>query len=280
MDLSLNKKRPIFSDLRLAVIGHVEWVTFLLQDDFPSAGIINHAKDNLQKAAGGGAVSAIKMGTLTNRKVDFFTALGNDKQGLECYEMLNKYNLNLYVAWKKEPTRQGVSIVDKNGDRSITIIGKRISPTIRDNLPWDNLKNYDGIFITATDSNVLKECRKSKVVVATPRLGLKTINDSNIELDALIGSGNDPLERVAKDDICIAPKVTIRTEGSRGGVIIPGGRYEAAKLEGKPIDTYGCGDSFAAGVTAGIASGNKLVDAIKIGSDLGADCASYFGPYR
>ena len=280
MKISYSRKYSINPNLKLAVIGHVEWVTFLMQDNFPSAGIINHANDYMQKAAGGGAVAAIKMGMLTNNKVDFFTALGEDKNGRECFEMLNNYNLNLHVAWKQQATRKGISIVDKNGDRSISIIGKRIEPKINDDLPWENLKNYDGIFITATDSNVLKETRKSKIITATPRLGLKVINNSKIKLDALIGSGLDPNERIESNDLIISPGITIKTEGSKGGECTPGGRYPAQEPKGKLIDTYGCGDSFAAGITTGMATGCKVFEAIKLGAELGADCTTYFGPYR
>ena len=38
--------------LKLAVIGHVEWVTFLKVDRLPIAGEISHAKDSFEDAAG------------------------------------------------------------------------------------------------------------------------------------------------------------------------------------------------------------------------------------
>ena len=41
--------------LKLAVIGHIEWVTFLKVDQLPLAGEISHAKDCFEEAAGGAA---------------------------------------------------------------------------------------------------------------------------------------------------------------------------------------------------------------------------------
>jgi ribokinase len=45
------------------------------------------------------------------------------------------------------------------------------------------------------------------------------------------------------------------------------------------VDSYGCGDSFAAGVTAGLAAGWDAAAAIGLGARCGAACAGVFGPY-
>ena len=71
----------------------------------------------------------------------------------------------------------------------------------------------------------------------------------------------------------------IETEGELGGRVYPGDRYEAQKLDSPLIDAYGCGDSFAAGVTVGLAANVELLKAISIGAHCGSRCASYFGPY-
>ena len=60
--------KEIFSlpKLRLAVIGHIEWVTFLKVDQLPLAGQISHSKDYFEEAAGGAAVAAVQMARLIN----------------------------------------------------------------------------------------------------------------------------------------------------------------------------------------------------------------------
>jgi ribokinase len=75
------------------------------------------------------------------------------------------------------------------------------------------------------------------------------------------------------------PTLRIATEGERGGLLIPGGRFEAQPLPAPLVETYGCGDSFAAGVTAGLAAGWSTTEAIKLGAQCGATCATHFGPY-
>jgi ribokinase len=45
------------------------------------------------------------------------------------------------------------------------------------------------------------------------------------------------------------------------------------------VDAYGCGDSFAAGVTAGLAAGWSPEQAISLGCHCGAACATWLGPY-
>jgi ribokinase len=53
----------------------------------------------------------------------------------------------------------------------------------------------------------------------------------------------------------------------------------APLLAAPPLDAYGCGDSFAAGVTAGLAAGWSLEQAVSLGCHCGAACALRFGPY-
>ena len=55
MEIDLNKEIINLPKLKLAVIGHVEWVTFLKVDQLPLAGEISHAKDCFEEAAGGAA---------------------------------------------------------------------------------------------------------------------------------------------------------------------------------------------------------------------------------
>ena len=64
-----------------------------------------------------------------------------------------------------------------------------------------------------------------------------------------------------------------------GGISKDGSTTNAIKLENKLKDSYGCGDSFAAGVTAALAAGWGYNEAIKIGAKCGANCATHFGPY-
>ena len=265
--------------LRLAVVGHVEWVEFLEVDQLPRPGAIGHALRTLQEPAGGGAVVAVQMARLQQRPVQFFTALGRDSLGEACVKRLEDLGLEVHVAWREESTRRGVSMVDGEGDRAITVIGERLTPSLDDDLPWQALSDCDGLFVTAADASLLKACRSAAVLAATPRVRLDVLQEAGVSLDALIGSGLDPSERVEPLQLNPAPLTLIRTEGPAGGCSLPGGRYASSPLPGPMVESYGCGDSFAAGVVTGLAARWPLAKAIALGAQCGAACATRFGPY-
>ena len=144
--------------------------------------------------AGGGSVIAKTLSELTNNKVHFFTSLGNDYYGEQSFKILSNYGMKLHVAWRDIPTRRGFSLIDSKGERSITVIGERLAPTYKDNLDWNIFQKMDGIFITASDSEIFKKARIADSLCTTPRVGLNIINKSNVFLDGLIGSNVDPVE--------------------------------------------------------------------------------------
>ena len=49
--------------------------------------------------------------------------------------------IKLHVAWRDKPTRKGFSVIDFDGERSITIIGDRLSPNHNDDLDWAQSKS-------------------------------------------------------------------------------------------------------------------------------------------
>ena len=188
------------SNLKFAVIGHIEWINFIKVDQLPKSGLISHASKSLEYPAGGGSVIAKRLRELTNSEVHFFTSLGNDFYGKQSYTILKEMGLNLHVAWREKSTRKGFSLIDNSGERSITVIGERLEPHITDKLNWNILKEMDGVFITAGDINLLIEARQAKVLCLTPRFGMDKINKSNIKIDGLIGSNLDPGEFFEDND--------------------------------------------------------------------------------
>ncbi len=137
----------------------------------------------------------------------------------------------------------------------------------------------DGIFITASDSEIFKMARSASILCTTPRVGLNTINNSNVLLDGLIGSNLDPGEVFSFSELSLKPKYTIKTEGEKGGIIFPGGRYKALKNKKLKVDSYGCGDSFAAGILYGMASKWDIDKSLNLAKVMGRDASEFFGPY-
>ena len=279
-NISFQDYKFIKGNLKFAVIGHIEWINFIEVDQLPRPGLISHSKKSLEYPAGGGSVIAKRLRELTNGEVHFFTALGNDFYGNQSLNILESMGIKLHVAWRNKPTRKGFSIIDSDGERSITIIGDRLSPTHKDNFDWSSLNDMDGIFITAADEEIFKKARIAKVLCTTPRVGIKVINESKILLDCLIGSNLDPGEVFSLNQLTLMPKFVIKTEGEKGGIVFPGGRYKAIENKKNKVDSYGCGDSFAAGILYGLSSNWDIEESLNLAKIMGRNCSEHFGPYK
>lgn len=270
---------PALPPLRLAVVGHVEVVTFLALERLPRAGLVQTARACLDLPGGAGAVAAVQLARLSGAAVRFFTALGRDAAGEAAARTLRELGLDLHVAWRQAPTRRGVSFCDASGERSIVVIGERLGPRGDDPLPWRELEHCDGVFASAADAQALRLARAARVLTATPRLRLPVLQESGVALDALIGSGLDPAECVPADALQPPPALRIATAGAQGGQAEPLGPF-AAPLRQRPlVDSYGAGDCFAAGVTAGLAAGWSPEQAISLGCHCGSACLDGLGPY-
>ncbi len=273
------ERLPALPDLRLAVLGHVELVSFVGVSHLPRQGEILRADDFYECAAGGGAVVAVQLARLLGRPVLFFTALGRDAIGERAAAELTALGLELHVAWRDAPSRRAITFVDGDGERTITVIGERLHPGAADPLPWQLLSACDGVFVTAADAEALRLARRARLLAATPRVRLPLLQQSGVQLDALIGSGLDPAERYRPGDLSLEPALVIATEGAAGGRLSPGERFAAPRRQRPIQDTYGAGDSFAAGVTAGLAAGWSVAEAISLGCHCGAACLDGRGPY-
>jgi ribokinase len=270
---------PELPPLALSVVGHVEVVSFVTVDHLPAAGEIVHGADFRELPAGGGAVVAVQMARLLGRRVPFFTSLGRDDTGHRAAEALEDLDLELHIAWRDAPTRRAITFIDASGERTITVIGERLMATGADPLPWDDLTKSDGVFVTATDTGGLQLARASRLLAATPRVRLPLLRDAGISLDALIGSASDPGEAYRPGDLEPPPGLYIGTDAARGGVLLPGGRFEALERSTPVVDAYGAGDCFAAGVTTALAAGWTLRQAVSLGCHCGSACLDGRGPY-
>jgi len=135
--------------MRAAVVGHVEWVTFARVPQMPASGDIVKASEVWDLPAGGGAAAAVQLAKLTGDCV-FFTALGDDDIGHAAATQLEAMGVRPVVAWRDAPTRRAFTHVDGTGERTITVLGERLSPLAGDDLPWDDLIDIDALYFTAS----------------------------------------------------------------------------------------------------------------------------------
>lgn len=298
------------ANLKVAVVGHVEWVTFARVPHIPTPGEIVHAEDPFDEPAGGGAVAAVQLARLAGGSV-LVTALGDDEHGRRSVERLAELGVEVWAAKRGEPTRTASTLVDDARERTITTYGTRLEAIGADpEIPWEKLARMDAVYFTAGDATAMQAARAARVLVASPR-ALHALGHG-IPLDALVLSAEDKVEREEATQAESDARLLVLTDGGHGGSyhlretadsrsmggksatredsppsasgadgeLATSGKWPAAELPGEPRDSYGCGDSFAAGLTYGLAAGLAVPDALALAARCGATCLTGRGPYE
>lgn len=266
----------------VAVVGHVEWVQFAHVQHVPVAGEVVHATDPFEEPAGGGAVAAVQLARLAGAAT-LVTALGADEHAERSLARLAELGVEVRAERLARPTRRAVTLLDADGERTITTLGPRLAaageaPAI----DWEALGELDGVYFTAGDLAALRAARAAaRVLVASPRAG--ECLGHGVPLDALVLSGEDAIEQQALRGAEGEAELLVMTEGSQGGRFLTAagasGRWEGEPVPGPGGDAYGCGDSFAAGLTYGLACGMDREAAVRLAARCGASCRAGRGPY-
>jgi ribokinase len=268
--------------MRVAVVGHVEWIQFAVVPHLPVAGEIVHAEEAFEEPAGGGAVAAVQLAKLAG-DATLYTALGDDELGHRADRRLMELGVRVRTVYRPVPQRRGFVHLDSAGERTITVLGSRLGPRAEDPLPWHELAETDAVYFTAGDAGAVRAARAAGTLVATAR-GLDALREARVELDALVSSSKDAGERYERGDLELPPRLVIRTAGSAGGAFEAAdgrrGAWDATPPPGPPRDAYGCGDSFAAGLTYGLGRGSETEAALELAARCGAACVAGRGPYE
>ena len=267
---------------RVAVVGHVEWVQFARVPHVPRAGEVMHAHDPFEEPAGGGAVAAVQLARLAGESA-LFTALGQDEPGRRSVLRLGELDVQIHAAPRTEQTRRAVTLVDERGERTITTFGSRLEPVGDDSeLPWSALAGCDAVYFTAGDLAALTTARAARILIASPR-AVDALGHG-VPLDALVLSEDDAIERGEAARARADAALVVVTAGARGGSYSArdgrSGTWAASPPPGPAVDSYGCGDSFAAGLTYGLGAGMAVPDALALAARCGAMCLTGRGPYE
>ena len=265
--------------MRIAVVGHVEWVEFARVDHVPSAGEIIHVEPHLAVAAGGGAVAAVALARWGAQTL-FFTALGDDVLGHRAHHELRARGVEVHAAFRAASQRRALTMIDAHRERTIIVLGDRHVPHAADPLSWDELATCDAVYITGGDAGAVRQARRARTTVATARV-LPLLRESGIQLDALVGSDIDPAERYAAGDLPLTPHLVVRTTGAHGGWFAVGDAREPYSAVATTItgDTYGAGDTFAAALTYALGERRAPRDAIAFAAARAAEVVAFEGPY-
>ena len=96
-------------------------------------------------------------------------------------------------------------------------------------------ESMDAVFFVAGDVDALVQARRARVLTATSR-ELDVLRRGGVELDALVGSGEDRAEHYS-GDLDPSPRLVVTTSGSLGGWARPGGPFSAATPPGDVVDS-------------------------------------------
>lgn len=267
--------------MKVAVVGHVEWIEFARVARVPVQGEIVHAEEWWEEAAGGGAVSVVQLAKLAGSAL-LFTALGDDPLGHAAREQLQARDVRVEATFRELPQRRGFTYLDSDGERTITTIHERYGPSGHDALPWGEFADVDAVYFVSGDAAALRAARAARVLVATAR-SLPTLAEAGVELDALVHSAKDAGERYAAGALDPAPRLVVSTAGAEGGTWTAGegrsGSFVAAELPGPVSDSYGAGDCFAAGLTFALGERRGVEAALALASRCGAAAITGRGAY-
>jgi ribokinase len=255
--------------MKVAVVGHVEWIRFARVERVPAPGEIAHSTETWEQAGGGGGVAAVQLALLAD-EVHLFTALGDDELGRRSRSELEDRGVRVHASVHPQPQRWALTHIDDVGERTITTVGPKLRARGHDeSLPWHELEEMDAVLFIAGDVDALVAARRAPTLTATAREA-ENLRRGAVQIDALIGSGEDEAERYHVGDIDPEPTLVVTTSGALGGWMQPGGPFVAAPVPGVRVDAYGCGDSFMAGVTYALGAGLEAHDAVAFAARCGA----------
>lgn len=262
---------------RVDVVGHMEWVDFIRVDHLPLRGEVQPARREFTHAGGGAVVAAAVLAEL-GAEVGYYCATGDDANGDAAVDQLGARGIKVHAARRESATRQVLTLLDRDGERTIMTLGERLQPRGADPLDWVRLQEADGVYLTAGDLGAVQRARAARILVATPRLR-ERLDGGDLRLDAVVFSANDPDEVRWAETLKPCTRLMVATEGARGGRWWgeSEGRWSAVPPPGPVQDAYGCGDSFAAGFTFGLAQGMGPAQAAEVGARCGAKMLTRIG---
>jgi ribokinase len=260
---------------RVAVVGHVEWVDFVVAPHLPGPGEVLHAVSAHEAPAGGGGMAAYALSALIGGGA-FWTVLGDDARAEASAQMLREAGVELRAAVRPGTAqRRVITYLTADGERTITVLGERFVPRGDDvGVDWTELSSYDAVYLTAGDAAVTRAARGARLLAVTAR-ARDSVLAAGVEVDVLIGSATDPGEVLDDELLAVArPGLVVQTEGAAGGSWRTGdgrtGRWDPVPLPGPPVDAYGCGDAFATALTAALSRGDAIDAACDVAAAVGA----------
>ena len=258
------------------------------------------ANTETTQAPGGANCNTMRAIALLGGQSGFIGKVGDDNLGQFYEEALLKAGVASYLIKTEGPSGACTVFISPDGERTMgTFLGP--APTISpDEITEDVLRGYDCIhiegYLIVNEELVRETMKKAK------RLGLKVALDlANYNIvnaykglleevipqyvDILFANASEAeafTRLPAQEAVKALEKqvhVALVTLGKDGSLIGSEGKFYHVDAEGgKPVDTTGAGDNFAAGFLYGLSVGASLVQSAQIGSMLSGYVIDVVGP--
>lgn len=272
---------------KVLVVGLIGQSVFMSTDHFPLPGeTITSAKLFFEPGGKGmnQAVACKKFGADTV----FISAIGRDANGQACKEEAQRFGITAHWIEKDEPTAFGVITTDRNGENTVNVYGGAAhaltASDVRHSQIYSYMQNSDYVLMqNEFPAEALIELAKmaeelSKPVIWNPapakeipwellsKAALITPNCG--EAKVLAGFAQE--EKHSDEEFETAfrnkgIKTAVITMGREGSLLIDekGHRRIPACIVGEAIDTTGAGDCFNGTLTACLADGKSLEEAVR-----------------
>lgn len=263
---------------------------------------IRKAQEHLRRTQtpGGSVCNTMRAISFLGAKSGFIGKIGDDSVGKFYEEALEKAGVNAYFIKTEGVTGSCTVLISPDGERTMgTFLGPGPSIT-PDEIRDEVLSQYQCIYIEGY--LLVNEPLVRSTMEKAKRLGLKVVLDlSNFNIvNAFRGMLEDIIPKYvdilfsneseaeaftgqkaadAVRTLSELVEVSLVTLGKEGALIGSHGQvYSVAAEGGKPVDTTGAGDNFAAGFLYGQSVGASLTQSARIGSLLAGYVIDVVGP--
>lgn len=247
--------------LRIAVVGHVEYVTLGRTDGVLKPGDIIHLRDTRFLPAGGGGLAFAQL-CQSDAEVHLFTAVGHDEAARAVEERIRvtPEHVHVHAARRAVDHPRVVVLVDAEGRRTILVTAEPLQPVATDPLPWSILAGCDAVYFTGADPESLRLARAARRLIVTARRSA-ALRTAAVAPDVILGSVSDPRENAPLDAYDPCPGALVLTDGPRPVRIFRHGStalVEPPPAPARVLGDYGAGDSFAGALTFFLAHGLSI----------------------
>lgn len=258
------------------------------------------ANTETTQASGGANCNTMRAIALLGGQSGFIGKVGDDNLGQFYEEALLKAGVASYLIKTEGPSGACTVFISPDGERTMgTFLGP--APTISpDEITEDVLRGYDCIhiegYLIVNEELVRKTMKKAKRLGLKVALDLANYNIVNAykglleevipqyvdilfanasEAEAFTGLPAQEAVKALEKQVHVA----LVTLGKDGSLIGSEGKFYHVDAEGgKPVDTTGAGDNFAAGFLYAQSVGASLVQSAQIGSMLSGYVIDVVGP--